>query len=282
MFARAARRLVPAAVVAGGATIASCASSEPPFGLRAQRPPSVVKRDAEWPLRAGVPAEITLEYFALRGLGEIPRLLLEVLEVPYSSVFHFAGNLYKPYAPFGQLPIYREGDLILSQSGTISRHLANKFGIAGDTPAERARVDMYFELAKDISGKKAGMYDPDNHPDGARLKGFLAPAEAACDGTYFVGGKLTLADVAMFNSLQLISECAPDCLARYPKLQTFVANFSARPSVKAYLASERRVPITPNEDGRAPWHKDGYAFKTPLNPKAYAVEYEVPKYEVPK
>ena len=69
------------------------------------------------------------------------------------------------------------------------------------------------ELAKDISGKKAGMYDPDNHPDGARLKGFLAPAEAACDGTYFVGGKLTLADVAMFNSLQLISECAPDCLA---------------------------------------------------------------------
>ena len=179
-----------------------------------------------------------------------------------TTVFH-----YKPYAPFGQLPIYREGDLILSQSGTISRHLANKFGIAGDTPAERARVDMYFELAKDISGKKAGMYDPDNHPDGARLKGFLAPAEAACDGTYFVGGKLTLADVAMFNSLQLISECAPDCLARYPKLQTFVANFSARPSVKAYLASERRVPITPNEDGRAPWHKDGYAFKTPLNPR---------------
>ena len=216
-----------------------------------------------------------------RGLaavsGKRPRLLLGVLEVPSSSVFHFAGNLYKPYAPFGQLPIYREGDLILSQSGTISRHLANKFGIAGDTPAERARVDMYFELAKDISGKKAGMYDPDNHPDGARLKGFLAPAEAACDGTYFVGGKLTLADVAMFNSLQLISECAPDCLARYPKLQTFVANFSARPSVKAYLASERRVPITPNEDGRAPWHKDGYAFKTPLNPKAYAVEYEVPK-----
>ena len=46
----------------------------------------------------------------------------------------------------------------------------------------------------------------------------------------------------MFNSLQLISECAPDCLARYPKLQTFVTNFSARPSVKAYLASERRVP----------------------------------------
>ena len=237
----------------------------------------MVKRDAEWPLRAGVPAEITLEYFALRGLGEIPRLLLEVLEVPYTSVFHFAGNLYKPYAPFGQLPIYREGDLVLSQSGTISRHLASKFGIAGDTPVERAVVDMYFELAKDISGKKAGMYDPDNHPDGARLKGFLAPAEAACDGTYFVGGKLTLADVAMFNSLQLISECAPDCLARYPKLQAFVTNFSARPSVKAYLASERRVPITPNEDGRAPWHKDGYTFKTPLNPKAYAVEYEVPK-----
>ena len=75
-------------------------------------------------------------------------------------------------------------------------------------------------------------------------------------------------------------ECAPAPGAN--PAATFVTNFSARPSVKAYLASERRVPITPNEDGRAPWHKDGYAFKTPLNPKAYAVEYEVPKYEVPK
>ena len=94
------------------------------------------------------------------GGDQVPRLLLEVLEVPYTSVFHFAGNLYKPYAPFGQPPIYREGDLVLSQSGTISRHLASKFGIAGDTPVERAVVDMYFELAKDISGKKAGMSTP--------------------------------------------------------------------------------------------------------------------------
>ena len=53
-------------------------------------------RIAEWPLRAGEPVPITLEYFAIRALGELPRLLLEVLEVPYDSVYHFGGGYYKP------------------------------------------------------------------------------------------------------------------------------------------------------------------------------------------
>ena len=32
--------------------------------------------------------EITLEYFCLRGLGELPRLILEATSTPYISVFH--------------------------------------------------------------------------------------------------------------------------------------------------------------------------------------------------
>ena len=164
----------------------------------------MVKR--ELPLRAGVPAD-SAEYFALRGLGEIPRLLLEVLEVPYSSVFHFAGNLYKPYAPFGQLPTHREGDLILSQSGTISRHLANNL-IAGDTPAERARVDMYFELAKDISGKKAGCTTPTTTwtAPGSRASSRRRRRRATARTSSAASRR---ADVAMFNSLQLISSARP-------------------------------------------------------------------------
>lgn len=56
---------------------------------------------------------------------------------------------------------------------------------------------MWFELAKDIKGKKGAAYDMESHADAGKLKQFLAPAEAACDGKHFVGTSLTLADVAM-------------------------------------------------------------------------------------
>lgn len=138
---------------------------------------------------------------------------------------------FKPYAPFGSLPIYREGDLLISQSGAICRHIANRFGIAGESSAERAKVDMFCELAKDIKQKKEAVYDVDVHADGKKLKQFLGPAEAACDGKHFVGCSLTLADVAMFEALHLLAELNPAILQPYPKLDTFVASFAARPQV---------------------------------------------------
>ena len=59
-----------------------------------------------------------LHYFCLRGLGEIPRLMLELAEAPYDSVMYFSREAkeYKDYAPFGQMPVYFDlnlGGLIL-------------------------------------------------------------------------------------------------------------------------------------------------------------------------
>ena len=217
------RSSAPLATLAGLAAIASSeraasCNAAAPNGLACEHAPTVLTRcalpwpqptcpsnaimlsarhvrSAEWPLRCGEPVPITLEYFCLRALGELPRLLLEVCDVPYDTVYHYLGGYFKPYSPFGSLPVYREGDLLLTQSGAICRHIANRFGIAGESAEERAKVDMWFELAKDIKSKKAALYDIENHADGAKLKQFLTPAEAACDGKHFVGKSLTLADV---------------------------------------------------------------------------------------
>jgi len=276
-FRRVLRTSLAASLPAAAIALTNQASCRPaPTGIGSEYPPTVLHRTAEWPLRAGEPVPITLEYFAIRALGELPRLLLEVLEVPYDSVYHFGGGYYKPYAPFGQMPLYREGSMLLSQSGAICRHIANKFGIAGDCPASKAKVDMYFELAKDIKSKKSAIYDMQGHPDAAKLHQFLVPAEAACDGKFFVGKKLTLADVAMFEALHTMVELAPDSLDKYPSLEAFVATFAARPQVAAYLASERRLPLTPNETGKqAHSGIKGYALPD-LNPKVYAEEWTLP------
>ena len=265
------------AAVASSDRTACCKAAAPTNGFVCEHPPTVLQRQAEWPLRCGDPVPITLEYFCLRALGELPRLLLEVCDVPYDTVYHYLGGYFKPYSPFGSLPVYREGDLLLTQSSAICRHIADKFGIAGSTCDERGKVDMWFELAKDIKSKKAAVYDMEKHADAAKLRQFLVPAEATCDGKYFVGASLTLADVAMFEALQAMVECNSDCLKGYPTLNTFVANFAARPQIAAYLASPRRLPLTANEDGKAP-HSGmaGYTFKEPLDPRVYAVEWQVP------
>ena len=103
-----------AAAAAIGIGQASCEAALPPTGLAAAHPSTIVTARAEKP-------SLTLEYFCLRGLGELPRLVLEATGTPYNSVFHFAsgGVNWKDYSPFGQLPILRDGTLLMTESGAM-------------------------------------------------------------------------------------------------------------------------------------------------------------------
>ena len=102
-----------------------------------------------------------LHYFFLRGLGEVPRLLLELTQTPYDSVMYFSrkdpkDKEYKAIAPFGQMPLYTDDELggtWLAQQGAIVRHIARRLGLGGKTSKDEALIDMLFEGAKDIQGK---------------------------------------------------------------------------------------------------------------------------------
>jgi glutathione S-transferase len=182
----------------------------------------------------------------------------------------FGTKAFKSYAPFGQLPILRDGDLMLTQSGAIVRHLARKLCIDGSTEEEKALVDMYFELARDINMQKGQVYNI-GADSAAKLRKFLSAAEAACaDGKHFVGSSLTMADVAMFNTLYTLEELQPGCLGDHPQLKTFVTHFSSLPNVAAYLKSPRRIPITENEQAKGPSKQDGYRYVKPLRVESYA------------
>lgn len=135
---------------------------------------------------------------------------------------------------------------------------------------------MYFELAKDIEGKKACLFDA-KHKDWPKLKRFLDAGEAACSGAHFVGESLTLADCAMFKALHFMAEVKSGALADYPKLSAFVGHFASQPAVSAYLTSPRRMPLTPNEIGDKPHAGDkGYDFLQPMKAGSYAQLWEEP------
>ena len=60
------------------------------------------------------------------------------------------------------------------------------------------------------------------------------------DNEWFVGGKLSVADIAVYDALT--SKCrslVPDCLGAFPKLDAFVKRVEALPNIAKYRSEER-------------------------------------------
>jgi glutathione S-transferase len=276
MFRFAFRRHVRMAAIgmaACGALARASCDSAPPIGLGEQRRATVVHRPGT--VHTGTP--LTLEYFALRGLGELPRLILEATGLPYDCVFHYLGGEWRSRAAFGQLPVLHDGELTISQSRAIVRHLARKTCIDGATEADKARVDMWCEFHRDLNDKKKATHDMAGHADAPKLKQMFDAAErqlGAGDGVHLVGSSLTVADVLLFSTLHQMEETNPGVLRPWPRLCAFVAAFATQPNIAAYLASDARVPLTPNEAGPQPnIGLPGYAFVAPMRPGSYQEEW---------
>ena len=54
---------------------------------------------------------------------------------------------------FGQIPIFRDGDLELAQSGAILRYLARKHDLYGNNDQEAGLIDMIYEGRNELRGK---------------------------------------------------------------------------------------------------------------------------------
>jgi len=59
----------------------------------------------------------------------------------------------KPVLPFGQVPLYEEGDFKLVQSAAISRYLARMTGLYGSCPQTDGEIDMVVDGVTDIRAK---------------------------------------------------------------------------------------------------------------------------------
>ncbi|KAJ3283700.1 Glutathione S-transferase Mu 3 [Rhizoclosmatium sp. JEL0117] len=93
-----------------------------------------------------------LGYWAIRGLAAPIRYMLEYTKTPYEDKLYTQGDDLsraewtdvKPTMDlaFPNLPYFMEGELKITQSNAIIRYIAEKNNLAGNTPAERAVVDM--------------------------------------------------------------------------------------------------------------------------------------------
>lgn len=215
----------------------------------------------------------------IQGRGEYVRLALEEAGAAYTDVARGKqgmGAMTKmlgaktglpPFAP----PFLKAGTLVIGQTANILLYLGARHGLAPKTEAGRLKLN---DLQLTIADFVAEVHDT-HHPIGvslyyedqkkpAKLRttefwnervpkflGYYERLMAASDGAYVAGRRLTYVDLSLFQLVEGLRYAFPKRIKKFeraiPKLVNLHDRVAERPRIKAYLASDRRIPF--NEDG---------------------------------
>jgi glutathione S-transferase len=222
----------------------------------------------------------------IQGRGEFVRLALEASGAPYVDVargaeaegrgvpamlrqLHDDRQVHPPFAP----PFLKDGELLVGQSSAILQYLGPTLKLVGRS--EQARIwtqqiqltiadmvaeahdthhplgpDLYYEEQKPEALRRAASFCR------TRLPKFLQwfediVARNPAGPRHLVGGKLSYADLSLFQLVEGLSYAFPraagQALARTPRIVELHDRVARVPRVAAYLRSARRIPF--NEQG---------------------------------
>ena len=160
---------------------------------------------------------------------------------------------YRALHPFGQIPAYREGDLVLFESGAIVLHIAERHaGLLPDDANARARAITWMfaalgtveppivdrEIARYLEREKswyeerlAGVED--------RIRGRLGELSGRLGDADWLDGAFSAGDLLMVHVLQRLK--GSGLLEAYPNLSAYVARGEARPAFKRAFAAQLAV-----------------------------------------
>ncbi|MET0239099.1 MAG: glutathione S-transferase family protein [Sphingobium sp.] len=160
---------------------------------------------------------------------------------------------YLALHPFGQIPIYREGDLVLFESGAILFHIAERH--AGLLPTEahaRARAITWLFAAINtveppiVERSMAFIFDRDKSWYGERLpildqrvRDRLGQLSCHVGDAPWLDGGFSVADIMMVTVLRRLGSSG--LLDDYPVLSTYIARGEARPAYKRAFADQLAV-----------------------------------------
>lgn len=222
----------------------------------------------------------------IQGRGEFVRLALEAAGAPYIDVARGAEDaglglpamqrclqdrklVHPPFAP----PFLKDGNVVVGQTAAILQYLAPTLKLVARS--EQLRVwtqqiqltiaDMVDEAHDTHHPVGAGLYYEDQKPEAlrratefcrVRMPKFLQWFEAivvrnTAGPRHLVGGKLSYADLSLFQLVEGLRYAFPQASARAlagtPGIVQLHGRIAALPRVAAYLQSARRIPF--NEQG---------------------------------
>ncbi|XP_781175.1 glutathione S-transferase 3 [Strongylocentrotus purpuratus] len=199
-------------------------------------------------------------YFTFKSRPEVNRLLFLLAGVEYENncidhnqywAMRSDGKL-----PLLQLPILETDGRIIIQSRAIQRYLAKKFGFYGNGVEDELLIDEAVETAEEIldyalpwiyreldEKKNAEIKKEYWDYHGPRLLPFLEKRLEGSTSGFFVGDSLTVADLSVFNAIDILSDCAPEELTSYKKLLEHKAKIETNPKLTKYIGERQLVPI---------------------------------------
>ena len=155
--------------------------------------------------------------------------------------------------PFGQIPVYEEGDLVLFESGAIVLHIAGQgTGLLPQEPGARARAVSWIIAALNTieppvwDFAMAGMFDAGKPWQAERkaalentLRTRLDDLSARLGQAEWLEGVFSAGDLMTISVLRRLGTSG--VLADYPALVAYVARGEARPAFKRAFAAQLAV-----------------------------------------
>ncbi len=214
----------------------------------------------------------------IQGRGEFVRLALEEAGADYVDVARHEGKggvaaLMKfiddknsarpPFAP----PYLKAGKQVIGQTANILFYLGSRLNLAPRDEAGSLWVhqlqltitDFMVEIHDTHHPISSGLYYEDQKPAAKRrteefwrhrVAKHLGYFERVLDnngGQYLVGRRLSYIDLSVFQIIAGLRYAFPKRMKRYekkvPGLLALHDRVAQRPRIKAYLASERRIPF---------------------------------------
>ncbi|MCP3409748.1 glutathione S-transferase [Bradyrhizobium sp. CCGB01] len=215
----------------------------------------------------------------IQGRGEYVRLALEEAGAAYvdvargprgTSAMMTIMDSHKGTPPFAP-PFLKAGKLVIGQTANILLYLGARHGLAPKTEAGKLWVhelqltitdlvveihdthhplgpSMYYEDQKSAAKKRTADFWSERLP---KYLGYFEGLLAGNGGAYVTGRRLTYVDLSLFQIVDGLRYSFPKRMKAFegdiPGLVGLHDRVAARPNIKAYLASERRIAF--NEQG---------------------------------
>jgi glutathione S-transferase len=228
----------------------------------------------------GPPMRYQLYYWpGIQGRGEYVRLALEEAGADYADVArsgHGMAEMMKmmearggtpPWAP----PFLKAGKLVIGQTANILLYLGARHGLAPKAEAGRLwvhqlqltiddfvtevhdthhpiGVSLYYEDQRAPAKKRTEEFWKDRVP---KYLDYFEELLRSSGGSYVTGRRLTHVDLSLFQIVAGLRYAFPKRMQAFerkiPGLIGLHDRVAARPNIKAYLESDRRIAF--NEDG---------------------------------
>ncbi|CAL1278888.1 unnamed protein product [Larinioides sclopetarius] len=201
-----------------------------------------------------------LGYWDIPGLAEPIRFLLHFKNVDFEDKRYsfddrtraeWEKDKFSLDLDFPNLPYYIEGNVRLTQSNTILRYLAGKYGLDGNTEEEKLRVSLVEQQIADFRGSLIQLSYNENFE---KLKpDFVANvpsqlkliADFLGDRKFLAGSSVTYADFMAYNAIYFYRYLIPSVLTDFQTLREYQERIQNLPELQSYLKSTayKRWPI---------------------------------------